>query len=434
LSRPSSTKLTLDTLYTSTTTYDTYGRPSTNSHQRGSEAAKTYRHVYGSLGDLIRVERGSQVLWRLLDHDASRRATVQGLGNGLVQERTYDPQSARLVASALSVANGATKLQQAYTWDNLGRLGQRTRWWDGVGSTEDYVYDALDRLNSTQVQGEALLSQTYDAIGNLKSKTGLGSYTYPAAGAARPHAVQSTALGAYGYDNNGNLTSAPNGTTIIWTAFDQPDKITRNGKWSQFGYGAEQQRARQTRSDGTAIYYAGAMEVEVTSGQATVKTYWPAGLGLEIDKPGQSTELLWTHTDHQGSLLALTTATGAWKEKLDYDAWGKRRTTDGAGTPDTLDGQTDNKGYTGHEMLDQLDLVHMNGRVYDPKIARFLSADPIIQDPEHSQSYNRYSYVWNNPTNMTDPTGLCAYKNENRCETLGWKVVYSAAVSYRCKQ
>ena len=59
-------------------------------------------------------------------------------------------------------------------------------------------------------------------------------------------------------------------------------------------------------------------------------------------------------------------------------------------------------------MLDQLDLVHMNGRIYDPQLARFMSADPIIQDPTHSQSYNRYTYVWNNPTNLTDPTGFVA--------------------------
>jgi len=442
LSRPISAKLTLDASYTSTTSYDAWGRVDTITHQRGSEAAKSYRHVYGSLGDLIRVERGSQVLWRLLEHDASRRATVQGLGNGLVQRHGWDAQSARLASSTLEVANTGAKLTQAYGWDSLGRLDQRTRWWDGAGSTEDFDYDALDRLTGAQVQGEAKLSQTYDAIGNLKTRTGLGTYTYPAAQAARPHAVQSTALGAYGYDIDGNLTSAPSGTTISWTAFGQPDKITRSSQWSQFGYGAEQQRARQTRSDGTAVYYAGAMQVEVKSGQATVKTYWPQGLGLEVDKPGQATELLWTHTDHQGSVLGLSTATGAWKEKLDYDAWGKRRTTDGASTPDTLDGQADDKGYTGHEMLDQLDLVHMNGRVYDPKIARFLSADPIIQDPEHGQSYNRYSYVWNSPTNLTDPTGMVVETDKGKEDTkplpsngngigrrsldLGWGVLYQS--------
>ena len=65
-------------------------------------------------------------------------------------------------------------------------------------------------------------------------------------------------------------------------------------------------------------------------------------------------------------------------------------------------------------MLDQLDLVHMNGRIYDPLMARFLSADPMIQDPAHSQSYNRYTYVWNNPTNLTDPTGFTACNNDDK--------------------
>src|SRR5204862_2059504 len=150
------------------------------------------------------------------------------------------------------------------------------------------------------------------------------------------------------------------------------------------------------------------MEVETKAGATTLKTYWPLGLGVEIDKPSAATELLWTHTDRLGSVIALTTSTGVFKEKLAYDAWGKRRTLDGSATPDTLDGQTDNKGFTGHEMLDNIDMVHMNGRIYEPNIARFVSADPIIQDPEHSQSYNRYSYVWNNPTNLTDPTGFCS--------------------------
>ena len=47
----------------------------------------------------------------------------------------------------------------------------------------------------------------------------------------------------------------------------------------------------------------------------------------------------------------------------------------------------------------------MNGRVYDPELGRFLSADPHIQNPYSSQSYNRYSYVQNNPLKYTDPSG-----------------------------
>jgi len=96
-----------------------------------------------------------------------------------------------------------------------------------------------------------------------------------------------------------------------------------------------------------------------------------------------------------------------------YDAWGARRDLQGdpaviSAASGTLNGQAliDNKGFTHQEELDQLGLVHLNGRVYDPFTGRFLSGDPDVADPYHSQSYNRYAYVWNNPTNMTDPTGF----------------------------
>ena len=48
----------------------------------------------------------------------------------------------------------------------------------------------------------------------------------------------------------------------------------------------------------------------------------------------------------------------------------------------------------------------MNGRIYDPLLGRFLSADPVVQAPNNLQSYNRYSYVLNNPLSLTDPTGF----------------------------
>jgi len=109
--------------------------------------------------------------------------------------------------------------------------------------------------------------------------------------------------------------------------------------------------------------------------------------------------------------VAISDDKGVLVEKLAYDAWGKRRTLTGApingtATPDNIDGVVDNRGFTGHEMLDNLDLVHMNGRIYDPLLGKFLSADPLVQDPINGQSYNRYSYVLNNPTNLTDPTGF----------------------------
>ncbi|MFC3122874.1 RHS repeat-associated core domain-containing protein [Agaribacter flavus] len=63
------------------------------------------------------------------------------------------------------------------------------------------------------------------------------------------------------------------------------------------------------------------------------------------------------------------------------------------------------RGYTGHEHVEHADIIHMNGRIYDPTLGRFLQADPFIQAPMNSQSYNRYSYVLNNPLSYTDPSG-----------------------------
>ena len=72
------------------------------------------------------------------------------------------------------------------------------------------------------------------------------------------------------------------------------------------------------------------------------------------------------------------------------------------------------RGYTGHEHLDAFGLINMNGRVYDPYIGRFLSPDPLVQQPGNLQNYNRYSYVLNNPLKYTDPSGYSYGHDFNR--------------------
>lgn len=102
-------------------------------------------------------------------------------------------------------------------------------------------------------------------------------------------------------------------------------------------------------------------------------------------------------------------------ERQSYDAWGARRDGEtwapskgalGAADPNTeREGSNVTRGYTGHEMLDDVGLVHMNGRLYDSALGRMCSADPYVQAPENIQNYNRYTYVLNNPVSATDPTG-----------------------------
>ncbi|MCB4234348.1 hypothetical protein LDL59_02355 [Kaistella anthropi] len=63
------------------------------------------------------------------------------------------------------------------------------------------------------------------------------------------------------------------------------------------------------------------------------------------------------------------------------------------------------RGYTSHEHFAEVGLIHMNGRLYDPLLRRFLNADENIQDPHNTQNYNKYGYVLNNPLMYNDPSG-----------------------------
>ena len=91
-----------------------------------------------------------------------------------------------------------------------------------------------------------------------------------------------------------------------------------------------------------------------------------------------------------------------------YDDWGWQTVT--------LNTIGLHRGYTGHEMLSEFDIINMNqrsrsrsgesnGRLYDPVLGRFFSPDNYVQMPDNSQNFNRYSYCLNNPLKYTDLSG-----------------------------
>lgn len=66
-------------------------------------------------------------------------------------------------------------------------------------------------------------------------------------------------------------------------------------------------------------------------------------------------------------------------------------------------------------------IINMNGRIYDPLIGRFMSADPYIQAPDNLQSHNRYAYVMNNPLNVDDPSGYWSISK-------AWKKIWKSPI------
>jgi RHS repeat-associated protein len=114
--------------------------------------------------------------------------------------------------------------------------------------------------------------------------------------------------------------------------------------------------------------------------------------------------------DHLSSSTAVTNSSGALLVNESFAAYGARRGSNWTGSPTSGDwtaiANTTRRGYTGHTDIDNLALIHMNGRVYDPMIGRFISADPFVDCVKNSQGFNRYSYVKNNPLTSIDPLGF----------------------------
>jgi RHS repeat-associated protein len=103
-------------------------------------------------------------------------------------------------------------------------------------------------------------------------------------------------------------------------------------------------------------------------------------------------------------------------EARGVDAFGSPRTRDWSASTRLLHpggeyGVATDAGFTGHEHLDETQLIHMNGRVYDYALGRFLTVDPVV-DGHGSQALNPYSYIGNNPLSGTDPTGYAFIERE----------------------
>ncbi|MCY1662608.1 RHS repeat-associated core domain-containing protein [Chryseobacterium sp. SL1] len=118
------------------------------------------------------------------------------------------------------------------------------------------------------------------------------------------------------------------------------------------------------------------------------------------------------HKDYLGSILAISDADGKKLEQRHFDAWGNFTHLQIGNDPIITEKNKIataflliDRGYTSHEHLSEVSIIHMNGRLYDPLLRRFLNADENIQDPANTQNYNKYGYVMNNPMMYSDPDG-----------------------------
>lgn len=262
----------------------------------------------------------------------------------------------------------------------------------GVNSQkETFTYDGVDRLTSVSYNGQRNLIIKYANDGNILNKLDVGNYEY----GQKPHAVMSV-------DNIRRII--PSAT--LSTEFNELGRIGRiddgNSLTSvDFVYGPDMQRWKST---------------SYNNGVVEKTTFYDTDYDKVIDKNGNVTEFIYVDDnfvmlrkdngtflpyvvvkDNIGSIISIYAGDGTQVYSASYDAWGKQTVT--------MNKIGFIRGYCGHEMLNDYQIINMNGRLYDPVLGRFLSPDNFVQTPDFSQNYNRYSYCLNNPLKYADPSG-----------------------------
>ena len=409
--------------------YDALGRIATLAYPRTGIAVGRSYTARGHLRAVYDTENPATVYWRAAAADAEGKVLEAMLGNGIGTTRTYDPATGLIRTIQSGVGDSAAVQDLGYGFDSLGNLTTREDFIQDV--YERFTYDRLNRVTGGIVHdaeddtARAAKTYRYDAIGNIVNKSDLGAANYvygsgnaAGAGDAGPHAVVSAGGNTYAYDDNGNMVSGA-GRTLTWTGFNKPATVVDAATRTAFVHGPDRARIRQTRTQGatttTIVYVASQFEQVRETGEATKFVHYIFAGSQRIairttdNAPTPTDRVRYLHQDHLGSVDTITDAAGRAVERLSYGAFGKRRVAAGenAWTDPALAIAAVNtpRGFTGHEHLDDFQLVHMNGRVYDPHLGRFLSADPFVQFPESTQGLNRYSYVDNNPLSFADPSG-----------------------------
>ena len=205
-----------------------------------------------------------------------------------------------------------------------------------------------------------------------------------------------------------------NGSPLTWTVDNLPVSLGASQGSSTFSYGPDHDRYSQAATDNgvstDTTYIGGLFEVVATA----TTTHYRHNIIADgqviavhtIDQSGNATTS-YLHYDHLGSVDTITNDQGTIAQQMSFDAFGLRRDASNwdydltTAQITALKDDTD-RGYTFQEQLDNLSLVDLNGRVYDPTVGRFLSSDPV-------EGGNRYAYVYNNPMRFTDPSGYCTF-------------------------
>ncbi|UJR79011.1 Hypothetical protein I5071_10440 [Sandaracinus amylolyticus] len=369
----------------------------------GGDLAVEYHYddTRGGLLDYVADQHGNRI-WSAGDYDALGRWTESVLPNGIEVTRSFWTDSSRLFGlRAVSTWTGEVLQDYEHRWDLEGNLESRRDL--RTAGEQQYQYDLRNRLiYAYDKKPDVARTYDYDAFGNLTLNRGVEQRF----DADHPHQLleRGSATGVYAQYERGVRTSTADGFRATYNAFNLPEWVRgRTGVEAHFDYDAFGARVRRETEDDSTItvgLYEASFERDVLIGESRRIAIGNQVIAEEVD--GQYFYYL---ADHLGSPEALVDQDAKVVERYEFEPYGLRgRFSPEMGPPDGVP-HTDT-GFTGHRQEDDLGLIDMGGRFYDPVTASFLTPDPVIHSALDRSSYNSYAYAAGNPLRFVDPTGF----------------------------
>lgn len=421
-----------DSLLTFVYLYDVFGRLKTQSWPSGFTTTNYYDEQ--SYLRSITNNKG-QKLWEATEMDHWNKITRFNLGGNIFVANQFDPINGLITnASAYQLYADKTILQNmSYKWTVTGNLMSRRD--SRRALNEAFEYDSFNRLTSTSLDnGVTNESVAYSNNGNISSKEDAGSYYYKIIN--RPYAVGtiSPVTGPFPHEDQ----------SIGYTSFNKVNTIIEGDHTLEIAYGPhyehvwQQQSTLSTGALKNKRYFTPQYEIiSNANGQRQYVHYLaaPSGVfGIFTTDDHQNEKMQYVINDHQGSIAELVDLKGNKNESFSFDAWGRRRNPKTWTFEEVPEYYSIDRGYTFHEHLDAFGLINMNGRMYDPLVGRMLSPDPFIQMPNYSQSYNRFTYAFNNPLRFTDLSGYIAGDSIRQNTNALIKALFPQKEKYTFKQ
>jgi RHS repeat-associated protein len=407
--------------------YDRAGALKSQSYPSG----KTVSYSYDRGLRLQSTQDSSQTYLSNLKYYAHGGISEETLGNSannLLQSYTYNP---RLQLESTNLSKAGTQLQRYdYQYgqvdlttgavDQTKNTGQMARIEGSIGGAlqwqQRFEYDTIGRLKTgKEVRGDQTSEQAWRV-----------DYSYDRYGNRYQTANQFNSN--VGVSENVDIVKATNRLTSAGATpvtYDDAGNITQDRKFRSLKYEYDANgRMKSVKTLGeiekeSAVYDGLGQRVQ-TKSEGVIKNYVYDITGkLVAEYGGQPTTgdaggVKYLMGDHQGSNRVVMNSTGGVIARRDYLPFGEEVTagvgmrTTAQGYKPTLSSETEGtrQKYGMTERDKESGLDHTDWRKYDSSQGRWTTPDPLSGNAGNPQSFNRYSYVQNDPVNLVDPAGL----------------------------